>query len=91
VRGSIRIETPGCGEALDLIDVLARRGLCARVAAGDGGREVELRPGRESVGPLLVELRAALADWLLDRNHAPVAVRVADRVYIVSAEADGQD
>ncbi len=83
---TIRIETADRAEALDLIDVLGRRGLCARIAVVRGRSVVELAPGREKPGPLLGDLRVALEGWLFDRKRPSILVRVGADVHLFSAQ-----
>ena len=76
----IRVGVLDAGEARDLVEALAVRGLIGTMSETEGACVVELNEPHEETDRLLTEVVDALEAWLLDRGRPGVEVRVGGRV-----------
>ena len=72
----IRVEGLGRGEAADLVQALAVRGLTGRMRSAAG--DVELIEPYEETERLTVDLVEALQAWAHDRGRDELTIRVGD-------------
>lgn len=78
-------------EAADLARALAARGLIATPARRRGNVWLAVCETREETERLLADVSAAVADWLAERDRAPLELRVGTRVETVTGRGDLRD
>jgi hypothetical protein len=74
----IRIEWLEGGEAIDLVQALAVRGLIGKRVRRRAHHAVVIYHPHEGTERLLPDVIDALEDWLADRGRATIDVRVGD-------------
>jgi len=86
VADTIRLETASAGEAIDLIETLARRGLNAALVRECGCSHVEVSSPGEPTQRLLGDVLVALETWLADATPRAVRLRVGERTYTLESQ-----
>lgn len=72
----IRIEWLDGGDAIDLVQALAVRGLVGKPVLEDGRHAIVVHDPHEELDRLVADLVEALGAWLADRGRASLDVRV---------------
>jgi hypothetical protein len=76
VADPIRIEPLDAGEAYDLAQALAVRGITARPMPEGDPELIEIRDPHEQTERLVADVTAAVEDWLADRRRRSIDVVV---------------
>jgi hypothetical protein len=84
----IRIEWLEGGEAIDLVQALAVRGLVGKPVREKARHVVTIHDPHEETERLLSDVVAALETWLADRGRDEIEVRVGSRTRTVSARQE---
>jgi hypothetical protein len=88
VAPPVRIQWLEGGEAVDLVQALAVRGLVGKPLRRGNRHAVVVHDPHEEADRLVAELVAALESWLSDRGRESLEVTLGDRSRTVSARPD---